>query len=358
MRTAAQLPLALCVLLFSCISPWRGKTRLRQSRPSQAVQRFQNPPDLTHGVRHRIGRAGIDDRPLQGGVLVSQGWIGSQRLGQSSLGFHLVAAGLNDVNMDSETLVVVLHRTQQDGRSIEDARDVVHHLTRPASSNGIAQLPDHVGGPRVPVTHFDRVARVRPDLHSIDRPQHQVNACSLIAVIGSRTWNSSTPSDRRATALLHMRIRYLVILNSVGASASPDGDRDASANACQLISSDTRSGGPDAPQRHARDVMSQRPTSRFSSVFIGRLDALGERPVGETLVSGQGNHQRVGILVRVQFMILDDHCWTLPARLFRLRAAAPVHDDDAAGRMAAHGRSVRGVPISSSSARASGCAAR
>ncbi len=189
---------------------------------------------------------------------------------------------------------------------------MVHHLTRPASSNGIAQLPDHVGGPRVPVTHFDGVARVRPDLHSIDRPRDSTpsHACSLIAVISSRTWNSSTPSDRRATALLHMRIRHLVILNSVSASASPDGDRDASANACELISSDTRSGGADAPQRHARDVMSQSPTSRFSSVFIGRLDALGERPVGETIVSGQGNHQRVGILVRVQFMILYDHCWT------------------------------------------------
>jgi len=57
----------------------------------------------------------------QGGVLVSQGWIGSQRLGQSSLGFHLVAAGLNDVNMDSETLVVVLHRTQQE-RSLDRGR--------------------------------------------------------------------------------------------------------------------------------------------------------------------------------------------------------------------------------------------
>ncbi len=237
---------------------------------------------------------------------------------------------------------------------------MVHHLTGPASSNGIAQLPDHVGGPRVPVTHFDRVARVRPDLHSIDRPRDSTPSQCLFAHSSDRFTHLELLNTERQTrhALLHMRIRFRVMLNSVSASASPDGDRDTSANACQLISSDTRSGGPDAPQRHARDVMSQRPTSRFSSVFIGRLDALGERPVGETLVSGQGNHQRVGILVRVQFMILDDHCWTLPARLFRLRAAAPVHDDDAAGRMAAHGRSVRGVPISSSSARASGCAAR
>jgi len=103
------------------------------------------------------------------------------------------------------------------------------------------------------------------------------------------------------------RIRYRVVSNSASALASPDGDGDASANARQLISSDTRNGRADAPQRHARDVMSQRPTRRVSSVFIGRLDALGERPVGETLVSGQGNHERVRIRVREQLMILDDH---------------------------------------------------
>ncbi len=33
---------------------------------------------------------------------------------ESSLDFHLVAVGLNDVNMDSELLVVVLHRIQQE----------------------------------------------------------------------------------------------------------------------------------------------------------------------------------------------------------------------------------------------------
>jgi len=115
------------------------------------------------------------------------------------------------------------------------------------------------------------------------------------------------PSHYELTADVRKRDPYRVVLNSVSASASPDGDGDAPPNARQLISSDTRNGRADAPQRHARDVMRQRPARRFSSVFIGRLDGLGERPVGETLVSGQGDHERVGILVRKQLMILDDH---------------------------------------------------
>ena len=76
---------------------------------------------------------------------------------------------------------------------------MVHHLTRPASSNGIAQLPDHVGGPRVPVTHFDRVARVRPDLHSIDRPRDSTPSQCLFAHSSDRFTHLELLNTERQT---------------------------------------------------------------------------------------------------------------------------------------------------------------
>ena len=57
-------------------------------------------------------------------------------------------------------------------------------------------------------------------------------------------------------------------------------------------------------------------------------------------------------------MIFHDHRGSELAWISRQGAAAPVNHHDGAGRVPAHGRSLSGVPISSSSLRVSGCSAR
>lgn len=142
-----------------------------------------------------------------------------------------------------------------------------------------------------------------------------------------------------------------------GGSGAPNRNRDALPNTRQLLGGDPRGGGVDAAQRHAGDVMGQRPACRIGAVVGRRFDSLRERPVRESLIPGQGYDERVGVRLRKQLVILDHHRGTQLPRLGQ-GAAAPINHHDATGRMAAHGRSVGDVPSSSSSLRASGWSVR
>ncbi|HLI37828.1 MAG TPA: hypothetical protein VKV80_10885 [Streptosporangiaceae bacterium] len=51
----------------------------------------------------------------------------------------------------------------------------------------------------------------------------------------------------------------------------------------------------------------QCPACRVSPVLGCRLNFLGERLVREALIAGQRYHDRVGILLREQLVILDHH---------------------------------------------------
>lgn len=143
-----------------------------------------------------------------------------------------------------------------------------------------------------------------------------------------------------------------------GSSGRPHRDRDASPNARQLLRGDARAGGIHAMQRHAGDVVRQRPACRIGAVVSRRFNPLRQRPVRESFIPSQRNHERVRVLLRKQLVILDDYRRTKLARLLGQGATAPINHHDASRRVAAHGKSVSGVPSWSSSLRASACLAR
>jgi hypothetical protein len=59
-----------------------------------------DPVVLGLGEGHRIDRAGLDDRALEGGVAAPQARVGAQGVPEAAQGGHLRAAGRDHVHVD------------------------------------------------------------------------------------------------------------------------------------------------------------------------------------------------------------------------------------------------------------------